>query len=324
MKRNWGICILLAASLFILGCARIQYVELDSEDQRIASLLSLDEKTLGHLKFKPLYQMTPQEVDQYLGYLYRREPDLQKRIVHLARKNIGQPYEIFLLGEFPFELYDPDPLYILEKSDCVVFSEHTYAMALSRDWREFFKTLMRLRYKDGEIGMLTRNHYTITDWDRNNAWFLRDITREVGGDETAPLYKVVRRANFFSKYGIGQDIPPETVHDWYVPSEVVLRNLDRLHEGDFVNVIRGNEQSQYAGHVGLITRGKAGEVYFLHSTPPQVREELLSDYLERTKGRTLGLKFLRPRYDDLLDFNIFEFEKRKADPALLSTENPPL
>ena len=167
--------------------------------------------------------------------------------------------------------------------------------------------MQRIRYNNGEIGVLTRNHYTIADWDRNNRWFVEDITREVGGEETAELNQVIRRANFFKKrYNLDTDIPDQKVVDCYVPREVILNNMDKLQAGDFVNVIRGNENSQYAGHTGLISKGCTGETYFLHSTPPKVREELLSDYLTRTKKRTLGMKFLRPRDEELIDFNIFD------------------
>lgn len=308
MKRVvvWTLAFAIGGGL--LGCIRLAQAPLDEEDIRIAAQLEIQEETLGHLKYVPIYRMKPQEVDRYLAYLHEKEPDLQKRIVHLGRKNIGQPYEIYLLGEFPYELYDPQPLYELRKSDCVVFSEHTYAMALSRNWREFFRTLERIRYKDGEIGMLTRNHYTIADWDRNNAWFVKDITRDIGGEETATLHQVINRAKFFSKHGIGQDIPEQEVVDCYVPREVILKNMDKLSDGDFVNVIRGNEKSQYAGHTGLISKGPNGETYFLHSTPPKVREQLLADYLEKTKERTLGMKFLRPRFEELKDFSIFAVE----------------
>ena len=98
---------------------------------------------------KPLYQFTEAEVGPYLGHLQATEPDLRKRIVALARKNIGQPYELYLLGEMPFETYDPQPLYSIARSDCLVFAEHTYAMALTRDWTGFMRLLQRIRYRDG-------------------------------------------------------------------------------------------------------------------------------------------------------------------------------
>lgn len=296
----------VVATVFLFsGCAAwMVKAPLDSDDERIAKDLGIEARTLGILKHKPLYKMKPEQVDRYLAYLHARVPCLQERIVHLARKNIGQPYEIYLLGEFPYEIIDPQPLFQLKKSDCVVFSEHTYAMALSSNWTEFFRTLQRLRYKNGEIGVLTRNHYTVVDWDRNNRWMFEDVTRLVGEDSTVPLTQVVRRKDFFKKrYHLDTDIPDEPVTDEYIPREAILTRMDLLQAGDFVNVIRGNAESQYAGHTGLITKGPKGETYFLHSTPPRVREQLLSDYLEKTEGRTLGMKFLRPKYEELKDFN---------------------
>ena len=60
--------------------------------------LGLDAKEIAKIVEKPLYKCTEAEVDQYLKFLSATEPDLRKRIVHLARKNIGQPYELYLAG----------------------------------------------------------------------------------------------------------------------------------------------------------------------------------------------------------------------------------
>src|SRR5690606_23844195 len=121
-----------------------------------------------------IYHMTPKELDVYLSWVHEQEPDLRKRIVRIARQNLGQPYAIYLLGEFPHELYDPDPMFSLKEGDCVVFSEHTYAMALGNDWKSFYEYLLKLRYKDGIPGMTTRNHFTEADWNINNQWLLED------------------------------------------------------------------------------------------------------------------------------------------------------
>lgn len=245
---------------------------------------------------KPLYTFTEDEVGQYVKYLQETESDVAARVIHLGRKNIGQPYELYLLGEFPFETHDPDPIYCLDKSDCVVFSEHMYAMAFARDWWSFLANLQRLRYRDGEVGMVTRNHYTIADWDRNNRFLFEDITADVGGDKTAKLTQTCRRAKFFAKFGIGQDIPDEPIVDTYIPKEDVPAILSKLKAADFVNIIRGDKQSQWAGHVGLIAIAEDGTVDFLHSAGKAVREQPLVDYLDND-SRCVGVKFLRLRDD---------------------------
>jgi len=253
------------------------------------------QRSMEELKASPLYTFTEEEVDRYLQALPAAEPVRTDRILHLGRKNIGQPYDIYLLGEFPFELIDPEPIYCLDRSDCVVFSEHMFAMGLSRNWWEFLAALQRIRYRDGKVGMLTRNHYTIADWDRNNAFLFEDMTPRLGdGTACVPLTRVCRRANFFAKHGIGQDIPDEPIQDTYIPSANVSGILQELQNADFVNIIRGSEESQYAGHTGLIAIGHDGTVNFLHSSQPAVREQPLLEYLQKDR-RCLGIKILRLR-----------------------------
>ena len=252
------------------------------------------------------------------------EPDLRRRVVHLGRKNLNQPYDIYLLGEMPFETYDPQPLYCLDRSDCLVFSEHTYAMALGADWPRFMVLLQRIRYRDGQIGVATRNHYTEADWDVSNRWLVEDITAEVAGDAVQKYSQKVDRARFLQKsFGLKVDIPVEQHEEIFLPYDEIGRADPELQEGDFVNVVRGNPGSggdkdgifggnAWVGHTGLVVRGEDGTLHFLHSTQPKVREQPLQEYIDNSnkdraeklaagKPVLLGFKFLRLRDDPLAE-----------------------
>src|SRR5687768_11763098 len=58
-------------------------------------------RPLKKLKDARLYSFSERDVDAYLKFLVNEEPDPIKRVMHLARKNIGQAYDIYLLGEGP-------------------------------------------------------------------------------------------------------------------------------------------------------------------------------------------------------------------------------
>jgi hypothetical protein len=225
----------------------------------------------------------------------------------------------------PFEPYDPQPLYCLGKSDCLVFSEHTYAMALSHNWPSFMKMLQRLRYRDGKIGVATRNHYTEADWNISNRWLVEDITAKLAGDAAVKFEQSIDRARFLKgRYGLDVDIPVERHKDIFLPFEEIERAKGELRDGDFVNVVRGvvskeappTENSEiiggnaWEGHVGLIAHRDDGEVHMIHSTTPKVREEPIDEYIARStknlseddakgKARLLGFKFLRLRDEPL-------------------------
>ncbi len=291
-RRAWMIVGLGMAAL--VGCASGRRETSTSEAPHLPERVAQTADSRP-LEARPLYTFSEAEVDRYLRSLHARERDVKRRIVHLARKNIGQPYEIYLLGEFPFEGHDPDPLYCLTRSDCLTHAEHMYAMAMADDWWEFLANLQRIRYRDGQIGMLTRNHYTVAEWNRNNDFLFEDITTRLGnGQVHVPLTQTLRRARFFARFGIGQDVPDEPISDSYVPKQRVPEILDELQDADFVNIVRGDSDAQWCGHTGLIAHGDS--VNFLHSARPTVREEPLIDYLESDK-RCVGIKILRLRPD---------------------------
>jgi len=266
---------------------------------------------VAELRDKPLYEFSPREVDVYLKHLHATEPNLRSRIVHLARKNIDQPYELYLLGEAPFEMVDAQPIYCLDKSDCVVFAEHTLAMAMSDSWPSFMTMLQRIRYKDGQIGVVTRNHYTEADWNRNNTWLARDITDEIGGESVVRFTQKVDRAKFLKgRYKLDELIEIETIEESFIPYERIESVASRLRDGDIVNFVTGREGGYWVGHVGLVARGADGGLNLIHSAAPKVREEPAAAYIARMtkdaaekdaakKARFQGFKFLRLSEDPL-------------------------
>ncbi len=291
----------IAAVLVILGCcSSVPEVSLSPEELRHGAEAGIDRAESARLTRTPLYKFSKRDLDSYLRYLWIHESDLRARVVHLAWKCRGQPYEKYLLGEGDFELYDPQPLYSLEKSDCLSFCEHIYAMALSSNWSEFFRTLQRIRYKDGDIGILTRNLFTIPDWNVNNAWLVRDVTFDLIGRRAKRGRMICKRREFFSEYGIGQDIADQRVEFSYIGRRNVSTIIDKLEDGDFINVIKGNGAEQWCGHTGLIVHGSDGRPHMVHSsqTAEKVIEEDLILFLE-SNPTALGIKVLRLNVESL-------------------------
>ncbi|QNA88745.1 DUF1460 domain-containing protein [Massilia sp. Dwa41.01b] len=291
---------LLLAGTILAGCAT-------PPGPPVPASAGMPAVSLENLLQKPIYQMSPAEAGRYVAWVHEAEPDLRKRIAAIGRKNLGQPYLLNLLGEFPFEVHDNLPLFSLERSDCVVFAEHTYAMALSRSWEEFFWMLQRIRYREGVIGVATRNHYTEMDWNVANRWLVTDISAELAG-AGGPSYEMrVDRARFLqTRHNTRRDIPVETSRQTYVPKEAVSAIAGQLQEGDFVNVISTRDGEHWASHVGLVVLGPGGERRLLHSQAPRVREESFDSFIGRAlereardaregkNGQRLaGFKFLR-------------------------------
>jgi hypothetical protein len=300
----------IAIALLLAGCAHpppraeLPHVQPTAAQLQAAQQVGLTEAQLGDLLNKPLYRMQPAEVGRFLAWQQLDQPLLRQRIAALARKNIGQPYELYLLGEFPYETYDSQPLFNLAKSDCVVFAEHIYAMALSASWEEFFWMLQRLRYRDGVIGTATRNHYTEADWNIANGWLVTDVTRTLGAPTQAYRQRIDRQAFLLKQFKIQRDIPVQQFDDAYIAKQDVAVIEVQLQDGDFVNVISGRDGGYWASHVGLIVVGSGGQRHIVHSAEPEVREETLQAFIARLNARDerqagqnkpqlAGFKFLR-------------------------------
>lgn len=309
MHKTHGL-LALALSALMAGCAHPPpqpdppRVAPTAAQLDTARKVGLPEAELANLLNKPLYTLKPAELGRFLAWQQLEQPLLRQRIAALARKNIGQPYELYLLGEFPYETYDAQPLFDLAKSDCVVFAEHVYAMALSGSWEEFFWMLQRIRYRDGVIGAATRNHYTEADWNLANSWLVQDVTRTLGAPTQAYRQRIDRRAFLSKQFKIERNIPVQDFDDVFIAKADVAAIEAQLQDGDFVNVISGRNGGYWASHVGLIVTGPDGSRRLLHSAEPQVREETLQAFITRlgerdarnagqNKPALAGFKFLR-------------------------------
>ncbi len=150
--------------------------------------------------------------------------------------------------------------------------------------------------------------------------------RKSPDDKAIAFDERIDRAKFLkARYGLTVDIPVETHHDLYLPYTEVDRAAEHLEDGDFVNVVRGVVKpggspdeavpgSVFVGHVGFVAHGPDGTLHIIHSTPPNVREEPLAEYIARStanvaeldaagKPRLVGFKFLRLEDDPLANLH---------------------
>ncbi len=281
--------LLIAISLtlvFLAGC-KAPLPELSPTDMAAADTLGIDAEHLRELIAKPLYEFNEKDVDTYLPYLQYTITDIHERMKYLARKNLDQPYEIYLLGEYPVEIYDRQPLYILDKSDCVVFTEHILAMSMAHDWQSFFSILQRIRYKDGVISYINRNHYGGFDWGPNNTWMADNITRDIGGKYIELDTMKVNKGKFFAKRGVPYSIPEDSLEWCYIPMKAMPMMLNKLQTGDLIGVVRGYKHNRWIGHFGMVMKDDDGTVYMLHSTPPKVIEQPYLEVLDKINASNL-------------------------------------
>ncbi|HEX2948111.1 MAG TPA: N-acetylmuramoyl-L-alanine amidase-like domain-containing protein [Armatimonadota bacterium] len=210
--------------------------------------------------------------------------------------SVDSTYVLDPLGEGPAAAPDNGPLYDFAHVDCVTFVEQVYALALSNNYRAFQDTLQHIRYRNGQIDYRWRNHYLVSDWLPANAWFIHDITDDVGGQIVKPMTKTITRGKFFADKGLQQyaNLPDETATVSYIPRDQVASVLTKIHTGDMLIFVI-NSPGIIAGHTGLaIVRGTTVYVRHASQTAKTVVTVPLADYMRTMPDRFVGFKVARP------------------------------
>ena len=133
--------------------------------------------------------------------------------------------------------------------------EHVLALSISDSWDNFFNNLQNIRYRDGIIGMRTRNHYTMADWLPENRWLLDDVSRIVGGKYTKSVTRTISHKNFFKNKGITDMryvLPDREITIDYVPKEYLLNVEKNIKSGDILALIFANKTDIFSAHMLMV------------------------------------------------------------------------
>ena len=106
---------------------------------------------------------------------------MAERLAFFSASFLGKPYLLGALGEGPDARFDQSPLSRTDAFDCETFVDTVLALALSENQNTFPLCLNKVRYLNGKVSFLTRNHFTALDWNQNNQrqGFLKDITNAI-------------------------------------------------------------------------------------------------------------------------------------------------
>jgi len=129
--------------------------------------------------YSPPYNYKEAGIEKLIETLSNQS--LEKKVEAISHHFLGRRYIRWPLGEGFIGKYDHAPLYRFDRFDCTTYIETVIALAQSNSLKEFIITLNKIRYKNGKISFLNRNHFPIIDWIPNNINqnVITDITSKV-------------------------------------------------------------------------------------------------------------------------------------------------
>lgn len=248
---------------------------------------------------KQLYEMTNKEIDSLLTAVSKKNLTITERINFYSEKLLGTPYNLKCVGDGPYALIENWPLVNFKETNCMAYCEHVLALSISDSWDNFFNNLQHIRYKDGIIGMRTRNHYTMADWLPENAWLLEHVSKKVGGKYTRKVTRTISHIKFFERKGIS-DLryvkPDRTITLEYVPKEVLKKVKRKVKSGDILALIYANKTDIFSAHM-LIVAEREGKLVIRESSNSRMTtfETPYDEWAEKVAKteRYIGVCFMR-------------------------------
>jgi hypothetical protein len=242
--------------------------------------------------------------------LFGPDADPAAVIEFYGKKQLGIEYVGGLLDENPVETL----VVTLEGSDCVLYVENSYALALttlqeSRSWDRFADNLKLLRYRDGKIdGYNSRLHY-FSDWMKTNQekGLIEVLHQETG-------LPVVNQVQFMSA---NRDAYPRLAESdslfyliatreaqlrshrlYYIPTEKITEYEKNWKTGDllgFVSTIDGLD----IAHTALVHRDGDRLGFYHASTVGEVMKDPKTIYeYTRDRRNVKGVVVARPLFQD--------------------------
>jgi hypothetical protein len=217
--------------------------------------------------------------------------DIGERVDFLSGKFLNTKYEeSTLVGD----INHPEELVInLDGMDCFTYIDYVEAMQLSESYPTFVTNLQRIRYQSGEVDFRKRNHF-FTDWAVNNSDKIVDVTKEVGGQGTRNVKKVLNEKEDGTPYLPG--IPVKERYIDYIPTgSMDAKVIERLKTGDYIGIYTDKEGLDVS-HTGILIR-KGDRVYLRHASSRKDNRRVVDEELLAYMSDKPGLVVLRPKND---------------------------
>ncbi len=149
------------------------------------------------------------EANQTIQKLYHtlngKPTPMPTRLNQVSRYFLNKPYRYNALGEGPGACYDQGPLYRTDIFDCETYVDTVVAIALSPNFDAFTQCIKHIRYQNGQVSFVTRNHFASLDWNGNNQkiGIFKDITQDLVDEDNKPVAKIatalINKPNWYSK-----------------------------------------------------------------------------------------------------------------------------
>ncbi|HNY25282.1 MAG TPA: DUF1460 domain-containing protein [Alphaproteobacteria bacterium] len=211
---------------------------------------------------------------------------------YIGSEYLGEKYISDPLGEE--KLPDTDPLIRYDAFDCMTFVETSLAGGN-------LDKLNKIRYKDGNIDFLNRNHFVEYDWVKNNSELVKNVSSKYG--KTKIRKEILDKKSWFKKvHNLDTRFKKVNVQIEYIPYEN-LKDINLKKPLIILFVMNNKNMVKEAGtdlavsHMGFLLPG--GILRHASTKQKKVVDINFKDYIEKQKQSksNIGVAFFEIKND---------------------------
>ncbi len=240
------------------------------------------------VEFTDLGKFTEQSINRIIGEKNSNQA-LETKIGLISEKFLDVPY----LGHTLIGSNERQEVLTINLSgmDCFTYIDYVEAIRNASDYGSFSDNVQKIRYKDGIVDYRARNHF-FSDWPMSNSGNVKDVTMEIGGDDSITVEKFLNRKNDGSLYLPG--IPVVKRNITYIPAgKISPEIISKINTGDYIGIYSGLDGLDVS-HTGIAVK-KSGKAYLRHASSKKANKKVLDEDLVLYIKNKPGLVIYRPQ-----------------------------
>ncbi len=182
-------------------------------------------------KNSPAYQKTNSQISTIINKLNSKHfTSFSAKVAYINQLFFNKPYAFNALGEGKTGEFDDNPLYRIDAFDCETYVDTVIALALATDLQSFQGLIRKIRYKDGNVSFINRNHFTCLDWNKNNQkqGITKDITNNIKDKQNNSIAKQAK--TYIDKPNWYKNMPIERIRQQGLDDQAKDKKLSDLRK----------------------------------------------------------------------------------------------
>lgn len=245
----------------------------------LCSLFFLQNSSANTIDSQSLEQQANTNIqNMYRSLRSMKRLSMSERIDWFSEHFKDSRYILGSLGEGSHARYDQYPSYRIDAFDCDTYVNTVVALALANSLQGFQHCMKLLRYKNGTVCYIKRNHFTSIDWNANNQQrgILKDITTSIVDQQNKPVAQSV--TTLINK------------PNWY--AHKTLKDIRLITESD----VEQNKRLQELKAQGQKLKTKSYTLAYL-PLDRLFNQEKSNDYLLSQIPNAAIIEIVRPHWD---------------------------